>query len=719
MTVRGPGLLRRLVLAAPLLAAAGPSRADDATASPGFDELSLQGLLDLSVDVATAGAGKESLRLAPAVVEVVSAADIDRWGYRSVGEAIGHIVGFYFIDDHIVPDLAVRGVAGGLGGEAGIVKVLVDGRAVSFRPSSGAWLGLELVPLTAVDRIEIIRGPASAMYGADAFLGVVNVVTHGPGRRGLGQVRVLAGRQADAWGRAFDGTLHAHRGGWGALVGFAHERADRSGLAVPGSSPAPDRPDHNQNATVARGLARSSTSAYARLDYASERARGLRGVTVTGHYSQLLRGGDFSQWSHLSQGVDDAGRGSGTTISLAQLSLAASSVWRLHERLDAEVAAGYFQGGSRDDERIEVNSDLFYVRRNLAFRGFDAKAELAWNAAGEFGAALGLEALHDDEDLSNPSRVLKATGAVLQPARAPRRTLGNLAAYLETHWRPLAGKLRLTGGLRLDESSIYGPQLTGRLAAVLALADELVLKLLYGSAYKAPSPQLLYATPIQPGGLVGNERLRPQLVHTLEAHASYGFGQYFNLTSGVAYQRVVDKAEFVAQGTNQTAKNIAGVESVSWESRFDLVVRDVARGYLSLELSRTVRELGHRDYLAHVVADKGGDSPGWIVRAGASRRFRASERFSLQLGSEARLVGARDASDSNSLERGALYRLPGYADLGASLSVVQLYLVPGHETAISLRGRDLLGRATADPGHGGIDYPRVGREVFLDLRQEF
>ena len=55
--------------------------------------------------------------------------------------------------------------------------MLIDGHSVAFHSTGGNWLGPELVPLSAIERIEIVRGPASALFGADAFLGVINIKT--------------------------------------------------------------------------------------------------------------------------------------------------------------------------------------------------------------------------------------------------------------------------------------------------------------------------------------------------------------------------------------------------------------------------------------------------------------------------------------------------------------------------------------------------------------
>ena len=94
---------------------------------------------------------------------------------------------------------------------------------------------------------------------------------------------------------------------------------------------------------------------------------------------------------------------------------------------------------------------------------------------------------------------------------------------------------------------------------------DIVLKLLYGSAFKAPSPYLLYASPLRPGDVVGNTNLKPQFVHTLEFQYSYKPNPFFGLTTGMAGSWLMDKAEFTPQGINQAARNVADQRSLSWE----------------------------------------------------------------------------------------------------------------------------------------------------------
>ena len=93
-----------------------------------------------------------------------------RHGWRSLGEVLANVPGLYVIDDLVLPSVSVRGVSGGLNAGTRIVKVMVDGTVVNFRPDLTAFLGPELIPIEVIDRIEIAKGPLSAVYGANAFL---------------------------------------------------------------------------------------------------------------------------------------------------------------------------------------------------------------------------------------------------------------------------------------------------------------------------------------------------------------------------------------------------------------------------------------------------------------------------------------------------------------------------------------------------------------------
>ena len=134
--------------------AADPEAPEKSQEGEVADDLDLVKLLN--VEVSTASKTSESVEDAPAVITVVTREEIRRWGYQSVAEVLAHTVGFYLIDDHILPNASVRGVSGGLGAESGGIKVMIDGRSVAYRSTSGNWLGVD---------------PACYLYETERFAG--------------------------------------------------------------------------------------------------------------------------------------------------------------------------------------------------------------------------------------------------------------------------------------------------------------------------------------------------------------------------------------------------------------------------------------------------------------------------------------------------------------------------------------------------------------------
>jgi outer membrane receptor protein involved in Fe transport len=139
-----------------------------------YEDFDLEALLGT---VVTATKQEQAPELAPAIVEVVTYEDIRRRGYRNVAEALADIPGVSVIDDHTHYRVGVRGIFGSTPETNDIIKVMINGQPVSFRPSSANFLGNELIPIEAIKQIEVVRGPGSALYGANAFLGVVNILT--------------------------------------------------------------------------------------------------------------------------------------------------------------------------------------------------------------------------------------------------------------------------------------------------------------------------------------------------------------------------------------------------------------------------------------------------------------------------------------------------------------------------------------------------------------
>jgi outer membrane receptor for ferrienterochelin and colicins len=710
-------LLRRLS-AGTLCVCLGASVAHAQSVSPkaegaadALGELDLVKLLN--VEVSTATKTSESIEEAPAVITVVTRDDIHRWGYQSVAEVLTHTAGFYLTDDHMLPNAGVRGMTGGLGAESGVIKLMIDGRSVAYRTTSGNWLGVELIPLESVQQIEVIRGPASALYGADAFLGVVNIITVRPGRARPLRARVTVGSTENNLGGTVDVVGSGQMGKWDFLLGAAAERSDRSGLVLPSESPAPTLPAGVGARRVARNLERRSLVLQGRLGY---RDAELGHLEVSAYGSGLERGGDFAHWAQLTNYEDERGREFGTVVALGQFRVNADALVHATKTLDIALQSTYFQGGTLPADRIEVASDLFYVERRQRYQGVDSMLELRYAPDSRFNVIAGAETVYDRESFASPDRINRVTGEAVANQQATKLAeLVNVGAYISTNYKLLDPHLKLTGGIRYDQNSEYGALLTGRMGLTSRLSRALVAKLLYGSAFKAPSPYLLHARPLRPGDVVGNEQLDAQRIHTLEYQMSFTPTRWFGVTSSVSQSWLLDKAEFTPQGINQTARNVASQRSLAWETRFDVRRFEDVNAYLSLDLLHSERELGQEGYAASLVGSRNVGYPNYIVRSGVAVGVPSLPDVPLELGAEGVFVGPRRAAETSIVERGESFDLPSYLLLNLSLRTRDLYLFPGHESRVALRAKNVLVSRGPDPGPAGFEYPLTPASLFIEV----
>jgi outer membrane receptor for ferrienterochelin and colicins len=694
-------------------------RAEEAAQAHAVDELDLVRLLNVQVSTATKTA--ENIDDAPAIITVVTYDDIVRWGYQSVAEVLTHTVGFYVLDDHVLPNVGVRGTTGGLGAESGVIKVMIDGRSVAYRTTSGNWLGVELVPLEAVQQIEIIRGPASALYGADAFLGVVNIITRSPDKLRPVRARAVGGVSGDNPGGQFDVAGGTTFGDYELMLGAAAEYKDRSGLELPSESPAPVLRSDVGGRDRSRDLERRSLVLTGRIGTHGQRWGRVR---LDGYVSGIERGGDFAHWAQLTAGRDADGHEVGTTVALGHYRVNLDVLAHLVPNLDLSFQSTFFQGSVRPNDRVEIASDVFYVERKFSYLGTDTTLELRYTPLPSFNVIVGTELLLDHENLPEARRVQRDTGESV-PVQAGEGRPGesvdliNVGAYLSANYKLYREWLKLTGGMRYDHHSKYGDKITGRLGMTSRLPGTLVAKVLYGSAFKAPSPYLLYAVPLRPGDVIGNSELKPQYIHTLEGQLSASPWKFLRGSTGISHSWLLDKAEFTPQGINQAATNVASQRSLSWESRLDGSYGDDVDAYGAFELVRSRRELGQEGYAADLVGRRNVVYPPWIVRAGVAVRIPSVPSFPLEAALQTMVAGPRRAADASIVEAGRSFELPTYALLNASLSTRELYLIRGHETRIALRGKNLLGASGPDPGFSGYELPLAARELLLELRHVY
>ena len=247
---------------------------------------------------------------------------------------------------------------------------MINSQPVSFRIETTNWLGPEFIPLKAIERIEVIRGPASALYGANAFLGVVNVITrsgedaHGgefwaQGSQALGRNSYSLGVQG---GRQMESAEF--------FVAIQKNQTNRSGLSIPVTYQ--DEQWQDENAEL---LGRTSYDDYAtpwslvatmKLDlgslFAGEEEKFGFLKTMVNHQS-LTSGGSFTDWSVLQYDVDsftlaNGERGSrkvrntGNQIGLYNTTTRVDYELNLFDSVDFTIGAAFAQGGTSSSERL-------------------------------------------------------------------------------------------------------------------------------------------------------------------------------------------------------------------------------------------------------------------------------------------------------------------------------------------------------------------------------
>jgi outer membrane receptor for ferrienterochelin and colicins len=472
----------------------------------------------------------------------------------------------------------------------------------------------------------------------------------------------------------------------------------------------------------AREMALSSTVALARVKYLwSKRAS----LSLTGYLSQIDRAAEFADWEQLTHNRDREGRRNGTNISLRQGTLGLYLEAPLAADIDVRVSGLGFYGGPTSRDRIEVGSDLFYVRRDFGYRGFDSAAEVAWRARDNLHVLLGASMILDSEKPATVYDVLKSSlgsspgnragDEVLASRAMNNQPLSNVGANALVMWSPLT-PVTFTGGFRYDRHSVYGDKVSGRLVGVAALRENLVLKVLYGSAFKAPSPQLLYGSPMVPGDIAGNAKLKPSYVHTVEAQLSYRPDRYLQIKSGLAYSYLLDQAAFAQRGINEVALNMSRVGTLSWETELRFDYRRKLAAYANLTVNHTSLRLDENNFVADLSSYRNAAYPVVVANAGASGKI---PRLPLRVSAELSYVSNRRSSSANTLEAGRQYELPAYALLGGSIRTVGLHLFDTKQTTLVLTVRNLTDVRYADPGFAGIDYPQLGRSFVLSAVQEF
>jgi outer membrane receptor for ferrienterochelin and colicin len=162
----------------------------------------------------------EAVEDAPSSVSIITREELRAMGYPTIAEALRGVRGVYVGDDTSYTNVGFRGFAS-LGDYGDHVLVLVDGASTNDDYVGSSYVGYDArADIDDVERIEVVRGPGSALYGTGAFFGVVNLVTRDRDAPTHGEIAVSTADESVGHARATAQVrLSPDAGGWVSVAG--------------------------------------------------------------------------------------------------------------------------------------------------------------------------------------------------------------------------------------------------------------------------------------------------------------------------------------------------------------------------------------------------------------------------------------------------------------------------------------------------------------------
>jgi outer membrane receptor protein involved in Fe transport len=476
-----------------------------------LSELTLEELMQ--VEVTTASKAAESPFEAPGIISIVTAEEIRRFGARTVQALLNRVTGIYLYGSYFYPTnrLSLRGdLAGHYDNH---VLVLINGRP--FRDSMYDGLNMnfyQAFPVSAIDHIEVIRGPGSALYGTDAFVGVINVIT----RKGDDQ-----GAAATAGGGSF-GTVYSD-----ASYGLGRDDSDLKASIAVGYHKERGWEYTATDETIGPSVANKDS------DYmGSERFGGYVNLSYK----------EFSIDAFLSHSENDM--------------LGVLPIWPMQKIDDHQR---YFVDGQWSHaflENLSLTTNVTYNFQEFDFRMDDP------GPANHIVTSRANSLLGEISSRFSPFESVHLTGGVVADYKwGHQDNTGGLPddipSYSDLWWSgyfqaivDTIDRVRLIGGVQWNKTPGRPSHWVPRTGVVVSITDRIGLKALYGQAYRAPSA---FERDVNaPGIILGNPDLDPETAQTLEAELNY---HSEGIQASLSYYYTLEDDLIIRSGTGPTPQN--------------------------------------------------------------------------------------------------------------------------------------------------------------------
>ncbi len=682
-------------------------------------DLSLQQLSQVEVTIATGNA--TPLEKAPATASVITANDIRAMGARTLDDVLALVPGL-----HVAPSAQsrldsvyhFRGIHTGFNSQ---VLMLMNGAAIQ-NAVQGGHPTLFRLPVASIDRVEVIRGPGSAVYGADAYAGVINVITKDASNISNQNLELKAG-SFNGREVSFSGATEWRDINISLITAYQQSDGDRDRVVAFDLQSGLDQ-NLATNASLAPG---GLSTEYKVMD---------THLTVNGSPWRL----NLWHWA-----TRDAGVGAGAAQALDPKGsdkgdiLMVDFVYELQNKADWQtlLKTSYFQyqqktqfyvfpaGASLpigEDGNLNPVNPLGLVeftdglRGNPTGRTNDGQLELVSMYSGwdmhRVRMALGIRHLSVDTSetknygpgvLDITPLPLSVSGELTDVSNTDNIYLkdSNRKIYyisLQDEWN-LSKNLQLTAGVRHDDYSDFGRTTNPRLALVWTTTDTLTTKLMRGTAFRAPSFMELYAknNPVALGSL----DLKPETIETTEL--SFNWQVFKRLQSILTlFEYTTDDMitfEPVQNGIGKVAQNAFEQKAKGFELELNARINSTWRMQASYSMHDAVNQRTNSDVP---------DTPQTMTKFNVMYHPTANWEITSQI----LYVADRQRRSTDLRPPVSNYSL-------VNMNIERRDILP--DTHLSLSVHNLLDKDITEPSTGEIpdDYPMESRSFWVGLGVSF
>lgn len=563
-------------------------------------DLSLAELMDM--EITSASKFGESIKETPATILVITKEDIENRGYISLNEVIADLPGFDISSpfSDLTQQQYARGNRTGSFNERTLFMVNGIEHNILYCQAMNI---AEDFPLSSIERIEILYGPASAVYGANAFSGIVNVITKSANEENNDNVYLYSGLGTNNTYFA-DMTYLGKQGDIDVSVSFRQFRSDRfditespgyfadetsdikkwSGAPIPVGNgalignralwgPYADIYPEYQNLADDHGLL--TKLKYKNIELGFNNLITIHGngseypydkTMPTTHWKFLRNNGFIRINKYMNNKLNIS-----TLVNYNSDGSSPESIWgegwnasgNWNSLRTAEILSWKYQSQKmyifedfiyKPSEIITINGGFKYARgtfqRSYEF-GFSDQLNFDPNRIDNVidtinGIPYTVNDSLSSSDLHPP---LPSSGIL------PGNTFSDneYGGFLQMKFSLLENKLFVVGGARYDDNDIYGESFNPRIGAIFNVTEEISFKGNYGTAFQAPAPRNMYGGW---GGLTISENLDPEEIMSVDIGTIYTSGNFSVDITGF-YNTVTNS---VLQGANMPDKIITGSE---------------------------------------------------------------------------------------------------------------------------------------------------------------